>query len=72
MLRLMPPHPQAGRSFVSGSQISNPAKVYWFQIPDAQAVLDYQEILELPQLTGVIYLASVIKDVSILSFYHLT
>lgn len=33
------------------------------QIPDAQAVLEYQEILELPQLTGVIYLASVVKEV---------
>jgi hypothetical protein len=33
------------------------------QIPDAQAILDYQELLELPQLTGVIYLASVVKEV---------
>lgn len=34
-----------------------------YMIPDADAILDFLEILELPQVTGVIYLASVVQEV---------
>lgn len=34
------------------------------QLPDADALIQFLEIWELPQITSVIYLASVIKEVS--------
>lgn len=44
-----------------------PADVSHYLIPDANALLKFWEVLDLPQVTAVIYLASVIREVQVRS-----
>lgn len=44
-----------------------PTDVSHYLIPDANALLKFWEVLDLPQVTGVIYLASVIREVQVRS-----